>query len=491
MQRYGGPAAQDEQITSLTQFSDLEPSSWAYQALSNLVERYGCVAGYPNGTFKGKQALTRWEAAALLNACLDRITEVTDELKKLMKEFQKELAVLRGRVDGLEAKVGELEATRFSTTTKLTGLATFVVGANAFGGSDSVTVQGARAAVGGTSFNVDLQLNLDTSFSGKDLLRTVLRGANFAQTAFGGAGPTGNLSNLDVAFEEPRGPNVVGIDRLFYQFPIGSQFTATLGGRVEQDDLLAIAPSAYPADSVLNLFTLNGAPGAYNKTLGSGGSLWWKQGGWAISAAYVAQNGNIGDPSLGGVGTKGGGATGSVQMGYAQEQWALAAIYSYVQSGVDVPGTTPLAGAAFANPASRTNAFGLSGYWQPSSAGWFPSISAGWGINTTSTSGAQPPGTTPGTSQSWQVGLQWSDVFLKGNQLGMAVGQPVFATALEGGGTPADGNYVWEGWYKVQVSDQITVTPAVFYLSRPLGQTTTAGASFHQLGALIKTSFNF
>ncbi|WP_216916641.1 MULTISPECIES: iron uptake porin, partial [unclassified Synechococcus] len=99
--------------------SDVKPTDWAFQALSNLIERYGCVAGYPNGTYKGGQAMTRYEAAALLNACLDRITEVTDELKRLMAEFEKELAVLRGRVDGLEAKVGELEATQFSTTTKL------------------------------------------------------------------------------------------------------------------------------------------------------------------------------------------------------------------------------------------------------------------------------------------------------------------------------------------------------------------------------------
>jgi hypothetical protein len=127
--------ASQEQVTSITQFSDVKPTDWAYQALSNLVDRYGCVAGYPNGTFKGGQAMTRYEAAALLNACLDRVTETTDELKRLMKEFQKELAVLSGRVDGLEARVGELEASQFSTTTKLSGLATFVVGANVFSGS--------------------------------------------------------------------------------------------------------------------------------------------------------------------------------------------------------------------------------------------------------------------------------------------------------------------------------------------------------------------
>lgn len=55
VKRYSGPIEAREQVTSLSQFSDLQPSSWAYQALSSLVERYGCVAGYPNGTFKGAQ----------------------------------------------------------------------------------------------------------------------------------------------------------------------------------------------------------------------------------------------------------------------------------------------------------------------------------------------------------------------------------------------------------------------------------------------------
>ena len=68
---------------------DVYPTDWAYQALSNLVEQYGCVAGYPNGTFRGNRAMTRYEAAALLNACLDRITEVTDELRRLIKEFER------------------------------------------------------------------------------------------------------------------------------------------------------------------------------------------------------------------------------------------------------------------------------------------------------------------------------------------------------------------------------------------------------------------
>ena len=150
--------------------SDVYPTDWAYQALSNLVEQYGCVAGYPNGTFRGNRAMTRYEAAALLNACLDRITEVTDELRRLLKEFETELAILRGRVDGLEARVGELEATQFSTTTKLKGVATFVVGATQFRGSANALRQHSNKSFGATSFNNDLQLNLRTSFTGKDQL---------------------------------------------------------------------------------------------------------------------------------------------------------------------------------------------------------------------------------------------------------------------------------------------------------------------------------
>ncbi|MFM8661651.1 MAG: iron uptake porin, partial [Cyanobium sp.] len=77
VQRYAAASQGTEQVTSVSQFTDVRPTDWAFQALANLVERYGCVAGYPDGTFKGRQAMTRYEAAALLNACLDRVTEVT------------------------------------------------------------------------------------------------------------------------------------------------------------------------------------------------------------------------------------------------------------------------------------------------------------------------------------------------------------------------------------------------------------------------------
>jgi hypothetical protein len=427
-----------------------------------------------------------------------------------MKEFEKELAVLKGRVDGLEARVGVLEANQFSTTTKLKGIATFVLGANSFSGTSINTATnqvnrrtGASVSLpNATTFNYDLQLTFDTSFTGKDLLRTNLRAGNFAGSVFGGEPHALSLSTLETAFQEKCEAidgsfgvdcgDVVAINKLFYQFPIGSQWMATVGAQVGQEDMLALWPSVYPSDTILNVMTVNGAPAAYSKNLGVGAGLWWQNNGWSISANYVSAKGHIGSPARGGIANKASGATGSVQIGYQQEQWGFAAIWSLVHPETQfVPGTTPTTHSAIDHNASaNTSAIGLSGFWQPLRSGWAPSISVGWGVNSTSFSTPQNAGSLS-TSQSWMVGLQWTDVFVKGNDFGMAVAQPVFATSLTDGVTPDDGNYVWEWWYKFQVTDNISVTPALIYLSRPLGQRTVADQTFSQLGGLIKTTFKF
>ena len=489
----GASGDRRDQVTRISQFNDVRPGDWAYQALSDLVERYGCVAGYPNGMFRGAQPMTRFEAAALLNACLDRVSEMTDELKRLTREFERELAVLRGRVDGLEAKQGELEATQFSTTTKLSGMAAFVLGANHYAGTADQRVQHARRREGGTTLSYDLELNFDTSFTGKDLLHTVLRAGNFADSAFG----NGGLNELEVAFQQGCGKrradcgDVVAIDKLFYQFPIGSQWTATAGPLVGQEDMLAMWPSVYPADTMLDVFTYNGAPGAYNKNRGSGVGLWWKEQAWSVSANYVAAAGDVGAPALGGLGHSMSQSSGTVQLAYTREHWALAGAYSYVQQFTEVPGTTPFAsGDWLSTGPGHANAFALSGFWQPVSAGLVPSVSVGWGYNAYDYLQGVPDGSLK-ASQSWYVGLQWDKVFAESNALGLAVGQPVFATSLTGDVTPHDGNYAFELWYKLQATDNITVTPAIFYLSRPDGQYTPSGKSFADLGAVLKTTFAF
>ena len=170
-----------EQVTSVSQFSDIQPTDWAFQALQSLVERYGCIAGYPNSTYRGNRALTRYEFAAGLNACLDRVNEliasataalVTKEdlatLQRLQEEFSAELATLRGRVDALEARTAQLEANQFSTTTKLEGEVVMGI-VDVFEGdtNDDNTTLGAKA-----------EIELVTSFTGKDTLKTTLESNN-------------------------------------------------------------------------------------------------------------------------------------------------------------------------------------------------------------------------------------------------------------------------------------------------------------------------
>jgi hypothetical protein len=261
----------------------------------------------------------------------------------------------------------------------------------------------------------------------------VLRAGNFNgdNNVFGGAGPTG-LSTLETAFQEGDNPNQLTLDKLFYSFPVGSQLTVTAGPRVGQEDMLAIWPSFYPSDAILDVLTLNGAPAAYNKNLGAGAGIRWDAPtGFRLAANYVAANGSRSSTSEGGIATKHAGSTGTVQIGYAREEWTLAAIYTAIQNGDDlITYASPFTQASLSNK-GMTHAFGLGGSWQVLDERWIPSISAGWGINV---SDASHNGDVQ-TSQSWTAGLEWNNIFMDGTSAGIAVGQPVFATDLKGGNT--------------------------------------------------------
>ena len=456
-----------EQVTSVNQFSDVRPTDWAYQALGNLVERYGCVAGYPNGTYGGGKSMTRFEAAALLNACLDRVSETTDELRRLLNEFQAELAVLRGRVDGLEQKVGVLEAQQFSTTTKLRGEANFVLG----GVSGAQLRNGTN--VGNTAFNYDLRLNFDTSFTGKDLLRTRLRTGNFSSQPFGSSS---SLFKLDKAESLS---NVVNVDRLYYQFPAFTKGVTLTAGALVRNTEMTWIPSMYKSE-VLDFFQVAGTPGVYNKATGSGFGIQYvqpgKNGGIVAGLNYVAQSG---DNSQTGVFNSNSGLNTLAQIGYRAPQWGVAFGYRYGTEGSRVRtfnGVNGSGGTLGVNQGS--NGYALNAYWQPQTSGWAPSVSVGYGWNTVA--GPSTPSAAT-NSQTWFAGLQWSDVFAKGNGAGIAVGQPGNAQGLSATAT------MWEVFYKYRVSNNISITPAVFYVSN---NQAFSGASSN-VGGVIQTKFTF
>ena len=210
------------QVTNVNQLRDVSPTDWAYEALRSLVDRYGCIAGYPNQTYRGSQALTRYEFAAGLNSCLNQIErliaasagpapEDLETIRRLSEEFEAELATLGGRVDEIESRTALLEDNQFSATTKLVGEAVFQL-AEAYG--DDVDTE--------FVFTDKIRLQLVSSFTGKDKLFTRLT-----------AGNIGNSFQDEIGTREGRfahdGPdgNDVVIDRLHYQFPVGENLQVT------------------------------------------------------------------------------------------------------------------------------------------------------------------------------------------------------------------------------------------------------------------------
>lgn len=452
-----------EQVANVSQLSDVQPTDWAYQALSNLVERYGCVAGYANGTFGGGRAMTRYEAAALLNACLDRVTEVTDEFQRLANEFRDELTVIQGKVASLETKVGELEATQFSTTTKLRGEANFVLG-----GVDDYRTKGGDTTR--TAFNYDLRLNLDTSFTGKDLLRTRLRSANFSGDPFGSSSSLFKLDKADNTTSEV-GNNVV-IDRLFYQFPaFNNKATLTAGAAVRNTEI-AWMPSAYKS-GILDFFAVAGTPGVYNKATGAGFGAQYGKKGIIAGVNYVAQ---AGQDSTRGEFDETGALNTLAQIGYRGTNWGAAFGYRYGTEGTRVRTYNGLNGASGTLvPGQTSNGYALNAYWQPQKSGIVPSVSGGYGWNTVSGTASDAT-----DSQSWFAGLQWEDVFVGGNSAGVAIGQAPTGENLEKA-------TMLEIFYKYQVSDNISVTPAIIYGSD--NQRLADNSS--NWGGVIQTTFKF
>ena len=157
--------------------------------------------------------------------------------------------------------------------------------------------------------------------------------------------------------------------------------------------MLAFWPSAYPSDTILDFFTYAGAPGAYDLSLGVGAGLVWSHNQWSISANYVSTNGENSNPSAGdrtqpldcgGILTACAGSNGTLQVGYDDDQWGIAAVYtmSMGHNGAGVYGGNATTLAADLAGTGSVNSYGLSGYWGPSVSSWIPNISAGWGITT-------------------------------------------------------------------------------------------------------------
>ncbi|PAX59642.1 iron uptake porin [Brunnivagina elsteri] len=515
-----GKGNSQAQVTSVSQFSDVQPTDWAFQALQSLVERYGCIAGYPNGTYRGNRALTRYEFAAGLNACLDRVNEliatatadlVTKEdlatLQRLQEEFSAELATLRGRVDALEARTAELEANQFSTTTKLVGEAIFAV-TDVFGNERTVPAPTAANPNAtrkvkddnNTVFQNRVRLDLQTSFTGKDVLHTRLASGNAqrlnigdgltseGQQTFNVGGDSGNGVNLDwLAYYVPVGPAQLYVAATG---GIHSDYAATNNPYFEDYDGGNGALSTFASESPI--YRIGGGAGAaLNIPFGKGGGILKPS---SITVGYMASEANNPNKSAG-LFEGNYAALGQVNFNLGQKV-ALAATYvhgyhgsgsSLFDSGTNSNGlvgtfqanTLGRNSVTNAQSASSSNSYGASLAFRPSeklSISGFVSYHdiTGFGKND--------------DTEAWSYGLGVAlpDFGKKGNVLGIFAGAEPYSLANAGRGN-RDVPYHIEGFYKYRVSDNISITPGVIWLTAP-GQSSSNDDAI--IGTL-RTTFTF
>ena len=481
LNRYSNEGEVNSQVTNISQLRDVSPRDWAFEALRNLVERYQCIAGYPDGTFQGNRPMTRFEFAAGLNACLRRIealvgnntAEVTradlEAIRRLTTEFRTELTALGTRVNSLEGRVRFLEERQFSTTTKLAGEVVMQL-SQTFNGDLNVNVGGRAVSLGSNSnvtFGDRVRLNFNTSFTGRDLLNTRLQARNLIPFT----NRTGTLNTtLNVEGSEN---NAFQLSRLVYQFTAGVPLTGIGGtayvgttGLFLDDIALNLNPTG---DAVSNfganrpIYNIGGGGG------GAGFSFNALNNTFRIDLGYVANTPNNPAPSNG---LFAGGYAAIGQITYAPPSSLFQAAFTYSNAY----GNTSSAGVGtfLADNPFNTNAFKetINSYQLQANFQFTPAIVLGGFVNYSNVINEVAKFQK---ADVWSYGLNLAirDVGSPGSTLGFVFGVPPVARRVQLGGGLTRSNsatpYHAEVFYKFNINDNIDVTPGFFAVFRPDG----------------------
>lgn len=485
-----------EQVTSVSQLSDVQPTDWAYQAVQSLVERYGCIAGYPDGTFKGSRAASRYELAAALNACLDQISdkfaakEDLASVKALQEEFKAELATLKGRVDSLEARTSTLEAQQFSTTTKLGGEVIF----------------GLAGATGGTppgkgKQNVVLghltRLQMVTSFTGKDVLRFQLAASNFSDRGF--ANPDALNTNMALTSFQSDSGNQFRLDSLEYRFapadilvitvqPVGFSLTSVLTANAPYFDSGRGSISRFgEASPIFKIGNLDAGLG-FDWLISNKLRLQVAYGTRDAGQSTVQRKDQFGNDI-----TVNGGLTGSdhsalgVQLLFKPTRKILAG-FTYINAYSENGNLDTFTGSSRAdtsggmNEPSQIHAANATFQWRATDH-----LSLGASIG-----GAYTGSLTSNKftfSGTYQASIGYSDPFNRqGDLVALIFGQPLKLYGGDNTAPPDSGTSLHtELFYRFKVNDNISITPGFFVVTEP-GNVSANNPIFV---GVLRTTFRF
>jgi hypothetical protein len=286
-------------------------------------------------------------------------------------------------------------------------------------------------------------MNLNTSFTGDDLLYTGIEAGN------NGTGP---LASMDSATSTTG--NRLQVNSLFYSFPLGA-FEVTTGPLMDQDDVIAATLSAY-SDS----FRLAALPfSAENVETGPGLAVTYaNDNGFVASVSFVADEGDDATRRKGIAGEDAADVT-TVSLGYSDDNWGVGAIIR-TQGGDD-----SLAQRNASTDTVGGDSFGIGGYWTPES------IPA-----TISFAYDSDDPETGNDATDMFVGIDWE------------VGPGILSIGYNNrdvDGTSTSDQVNYEVSYTYSVTDGITITPGIFMIEE-----TTAGSE-DDTGIVVETVFSF
>ncbi|MEM6613561.1 MAG: iron uptake porin [Cyanobacteria bacterium P01_C01_bin.72] len=465
------------QVTNVNQLRDVSPTDWAYEALRSLVDRYGCISGFPNQTYRGNQPLTRYEFAAGLNSCLNQIERLIastsggidpdqlETMERLTQEFEAELATIGGRVDEIESRTAVLEDSQFSTTTQLKGEVIFAL-ADAFG---EFADGSGNDLDDQTTFSSRVRLNFDTSFFGKDRLRTRIQQGNFENIDDDVTGTDSTRLGFDTGSD-------VSISDLHYRFPFNDKIRVWVGGQgLDLDDILAVSNPVLDGGSTGFLSRFNRRdPVVLRGTEGTGVGVNIDviEDRVAVNALYLADDAS--DPSEGeGLFNGSFSAAGQIVVNPIDNLEVSATYVRSYQSAGDVQITggtgtdnsddTPF-GAGVDVAANRIGAGVNYSFGERIVVG-------GWG-GYADVEGIVDGDNPSGDVWTWGANLAILDIGKEGAVLGVGGGQiPQFTTQDEGFEEDTDQSYIAEVIYKFPLNDSIAITPGVFAVFNPNSDT--------------------
>ena len=344
-----------------------------------------------------------------------------------------ELAITNSRVDGLEARLNNFEAGSFSETTTASFSTNMYVGYE-----DTAATAGDDAVV--TAY--DIQIDLNTSFTGEDSLDISLDGGN--------AGVSGidEFDGNQTTVDDVEG---LAVDGVAYTFPIGDSTTAFVGFDSDGSSLFTTA-CVYggPGDMLDDC----GAPNAGI----TGGET-------AVGASYDFGNGLT---AAFGAQTEAGAVAGAFTE-ESGDSFALNGAYIADNYGISLTYASIEAVNAASVPTDEENAYtALNVYYTPD--GSLPSISVGYEIGDLGGAAA-----TEDEQASFMIGLTWDEV--GPGSAGVALGH---SNTNEN----ADELYQYEAYYEYPVNDSMTITPLVYTLD-------AAGDVDDTTGMMVKTTFTF